>query len=453
MHRCYRTLIGCFLLTAMLLSFFSLPISAETEPIPDTSEAKAVWFYHLESGQSVVTRNSDVVLPAGSTVKILSGLISCERLGGQLNEVITVTKEMLAGSSGYQYGRLEAGAQFTVRDLLYLAVCGSYNNAYQALAYLIGGGDVQAFLSLMNERAKELGATQTTVGDPTGISDLSTTTAEDLFRIACAAIENPLYMQISGSGSYDLSSGHRISNRNALISKSEGTKYYNPLCQGLSAGVTKLGGACLVTLAQKGNDRYLCVVMGAEEVELDAQTTETYSYVVANRLIEWGYQNYSYVELLNPQTEICTLPIKVSDLTDEISVVPKESFSYYLPAGAEKEITFSVRLAYEELEAPIAEGEHVGYVALVYNGEILGTVPIVTAGGAERSGFVSRLMQIRTLTEDRAAMAGLILFLVATTAWILTEYLIRRHRRHKWDKYFSEKIDFPETILNRPRKP
>ncbi len=453
MQRCCRTVAALFSLMAVLFSCFLLPAYAETEPIPSTSEAKAVWFSHLESGREMVTQNADEVLPAGSTVKILSGLLACERLGGQLTQSITVTKEMLEGASQYQYGRLQPGTQVTVQDLLYLAVCGSYNNAYYALAYLTGGGDMQAFVALMNQRAKELGAEQTTLGDdPTGLKDNSTTTARDLFHIAYAATQNSLYMQISSSGFYDLSSGHRISNRNALISKAERTDYYNPLCKGLSAGMTRLGGASLVTLAQKGEDRYLCVVLGADEIEIEGQASQIYSYIIANRLIKWGYENYSYVELLGTETEICTIPVKVSDLTDTVSVVPKESFSYYLPLGSEEEISFSVRLAYKELEAPITEGTHVGYVALVYRGEILGTVPIVTAGGAERSGFVSRLMRIRTLTEDRAAMAGLIFFLVAVTAWILTEILIRRHRRHKWDKYFSEKIDLHETILNRTRK-
>ena len=93
-----------------------------------------------------------------------------------------------------------------------------------------------------------------------------------------------------------------------------------------------------------------------------------------------------------------------------------------------------------------------GYVAIIYQGEIMGTVPIYTAEEAVRSEFVGGLMRIKKLTESRAARAGLIFFAVTLTAWILTEYIIKRVRRHRWDRYFSEKIDTSETFLTRLQK-
>ena len=445
----------CLIAVALLAAFFLLlvpSVSAAGAQQPDVTEASAVYFYHLESKRVMCEKNAETVLPAGSTVKILAGLIACERLSLQLGEEITVTQEMLQGAKGYQYGNL-LNRTYTVQDLLYLAICGSYNNAYVALAYLIGGGSVDAFVEQMNQKAKALGAQNTTVGEPCGVEDISYTTAKDLFCISLAATENPLYMQISSSAAYDLSSGARISNRNALISKSEGTKYYNALCKGLSAGESEKGQTSLATLAQNGNDRYLCIVLGAPKVEIDQTHAEVYSYIVANRLIQWGYDNYRYLEILTPETEICALPVTVSDLTETVSIVPDRAFSAYLPADAQvgREVTYSVRLMYEELEAPVRAGTHVGYVAIVYNGEILGTVGLYTAQDAERSPFVSRLLRIRSLTQNRAVVAGVIFFAVTVLAWIVTEVLVKRRRRHKWDKYFSEKIDLPETILRRKK--
>ena len=92
MKGCCRSVAVFFSIAVLLFSCFLLSAHAEAEPIPSTAEAKAVWFYHLESGREVLSQNADDVLPAGSTVKILSGLIACERLGGQLNETVTVTK-------------------------------------------------------------------------------------------------------------------------------------------------------------------------------------------------------------------------------------------------------------------------------------------------------------------------------------------------------------------------
>ena len=80
-----------------------------------------------------------------------------------------------------------------------------------------------------------------------------------------------------------------------------------------------------------------------------------------------------------------------------------------------------------------------GYVAAIYQGEIIGTVPLETAGSAERSGFVSRLLSIRNLTGSRRVRAGVIFFLVCLTAWIVTETLIRRRRKNRWNQYFSSR--------------
>ncbi|MBE6633739.1 MAG: D-alanyl-D-alanine carboxypeptidase [Ruminococcaceae bacterium] len=436
------------LLIALLLQYMTLGCFAESaeEDFPQIPEASAAYLYHLESGRAIGGKNETVRLPAASTVKLLSGLIICERLQYQLMDEIVIGEEMLAGSKGYRYG-LEAGETYTVEQLIYLALCGSYNDAYNTLAYLIGGGSVSAFVEEMNLRAVQCGAASTTVTDPTGVADSSFTTAEDLLRIAQVACRNPLYMQTCGSATYDLSNGQRIHNRNALISKGFDSRYYNPKCAGMTAGSTNAGGCCVVTLAQRENDSYLCIVLGGAEGE--EPNPENYGYVVANRLINWAYERFTYLELITPETEICSIPVRVSDLVDQVAVRPAEAVALHLPKGAElgRDVKLSIRLMYDSLEAPVVEGVHVGYVAVVYQGQILTTVPLYTAEAAERSGFVGRLMSIRTLTEKRSTRAGLIFFAVTCLGWLTVEYLLRRYRRHKWDRYFSQKIDLPDTLM------
>ena len=449
-----KMIAGC-LLIAMLLSLGCLFASAEkaADPSPDLTNASAVYFYHMESQRSVVAKNETQKLPAGTSVRLLSGLIFCERLGDRMSEWVEIHEEMLrASKTSYRYG-IEAGEFYTVEQLLYLALCGGYNDAFYVLAYRLGNGNIQTFVDLMNARAAELGANDTSVADPSGIADSSFTTALDLFHIAQEATENPVYMKISGSAYYDLAAGRRIENRNSLISAAQdGRRYYNSLCKGLTAGSTDVSGWSVITMAQKGNDRYLSVVLGGKEGTGDAP--EKYGYSITNRLIQWGYDNFRYLEVLNSDTLICSIPVEVSDLTASVQVKPLEAFSLYLPADAEvgEEVRLNVRLLYETLEAPVAAGTHVGYVAIIYQGEIMGTVPIYTAEEAVRSEFVGGLMRIKKLTESRAARAGLIFFAVTLTAWILTEYIIKRVRRHRWDRYFSEKIDTSETFLTRLQK-
>ena len=208
----------------------------------------------------------------------------------------------------------------------------------------------------------------------------------------------------------------------------------------MSAGYTQKGGNCVVTVATHNGESYLCIVLGGLDTE-----KVNYGYTVANRLIDWAYKNYANMEVLSPKTLICTVPVTVSDLVTEVEIRAKDSVVAYLPLGLEigKDIQYSIRLTHTTLEAPVTEGTFVGYVAVIYNGTVLTTAPLYTAGSAERSGFIGRLKNIEEWTSNRAVLAGLIFFVVALIAWIVTENVIRSRRRKKWDKYFSDKMVLP----------
>lgn len=448
-----RFIVVCLSLFLVILSTISLvPASAAEPELPSLAETNAVWFYHLEEQSLICSKNDDTQIPAGSTVKVLAGLIACETLKDRGSEFVNVTEEMISAASGYRL-KLKAGDVLTVEQLLYAAVCGSYNDAFDVLAHLIGGNR-EEFVKKMNQRAKELGAVHTLCTDPSGIDDGSLTTVSDVASIALAAYQNELFMKISSTARYPLNTSAQlavsiISNRNALIYSDSTTQYYNAKCKGMSAGSTARGGNCVVTVASNGRESYLCVVMGASDAE-----NVNYGYAVTNRLINWVYQTYSYTDVITAETVLCTIPVTVSDMTSEVEVKTHETLSCYLPKDLEigVDITYSIRLMYSSLEAPVLEGTFVGYVAVLWNDQTLGTIPLYTAGAAERSGFVSALMNIRALTESRVFCAGAIFFAVTLVAWIVTEYVIILRKRHKWDKYFSEKMNPPLSIDQKRRK-
>ncbi|MBR3894993.1 MAG: D-alanyl-D-alanine carboxypeptidase [Clostridia bacterium] len=437
-------------LLAVLTLFLSFPIVGAAAPAlpPSTDEATAIYFSHLETDKTIVSKSADLQIPAGSTTKVLAGLILCEQLKDRQNEWVTVTSEMTKNSSGQCSPTINEGNTLAVKQLLYAAICASYNDCFDILAHVVAGSN-EAFLDRMNIRAKELGAQNTLCKEVSGVNDHSTTTAADLAKIATAASKNELYMQIASTSRYSLDEFGMISNRNALIYSETTTQYYNPKCRGMSAGFTTLAGSCVVTTATNGKESYLCIVMGAENTD-----TANYGYVIANRLIDWVYRTYTYMDVITADTVLCTIPVTVSDTVSEIEVKTDTTLTSYLPAGLTvgKEITYSIRLSYTSLEAPVEEGFPVGYAAVLYNGELLGSVPLYTAEGAERSSFVGGLMHIQSLTKSRAVRAGVIFFALALIAWITTEYVIKIRKKHKWDKYFSEKMNPPLSLDKRKKK-
>ena len=430
----------------LCLLFFMIPLSAEESeekkpPTPPSmAEAEAAYLYHLSLEMPVFAKNETSVLPAGSSVKVLAGLILCEELGDRTIETVSVTKEMLADAAGYRLD-LKGGEVLTVEQLLYAAICGSYNDAFCVLACFLDGS-VSAFAERMNRRATELGATQSLFTEPCGTDDTSKTSAVDQFLIARAAHQNALYMQICGAAKYSLPNDLNlkvsvIRNRNSLISSITTTQYYNGNCNGMSAGGTDKGGNCVLTSATIGGEDFLCIVLGGADIE-----DQNYGYIVTNRMLDWIEDNYSLTKVLSPETEVGSIPVTLSALTADIEIRATETLSYFLPSHLElgKDITYSLRLKSGSLEAPVEEGTYVGYVAVMYGSKTLGTAELYTTESAQRHGFIGSMKWLEDLLSNRPIFAAIIFFVVVLVGWIVTEQVIRIRRRHKWDKYFSKKM-------------
>lgn len=437
-----RKLTGLLLAVLCLLPLLTVTAHGETSALPALDSADAVYLLHVESGRVMGRKSENTRVPAGASVKLLSGLVACERLGNSLNQTVMIREEMLV-SGGLRY-KLAAGDEYSLRDILLLALCGSYNDAYDVIAYCVGNGGsagtaesaMAGYVALLNARAKELGATATYIGDPTGVGDNSYTTAADLSRIALAAMKNDIYLSFVGLRNGETDDGKPFLNRNRLItdSQSGGVQY-----AGMCVGETNNAGVTLVALAKKANDSYLLVLLDPKDE--GGAASETAAYRLARSLVRWGYANYTNLEVLSPKTKVCTVPVTVSDMVDAVDVRPAESLYAYLPVGSEvgKDVFLSIRLSVDELEAPVAEGMPVGFVAAVYAGQVIGTVPLETAESAERSGFVSRLLSVRNLTKSRRAKASVMFFVICMALWIGVEVYLRRRTKAQWNRYYSSK--------------
>ena len=437
-----RKLTGLLSAVLCLLPLLTVTAHGETSALPALDSADAVYLLHVESGRVMGRKSENTRVPAGASVKLLSGLVACERLGNSLDRTVIIREEMLI-SGGLRY-KLEAGDEYSLRDILLLALCGSYNDAYDVIAYCVGNGGsagtaesaMAGYVALLNARAKELGATATYIGDPTGVGDNSYTTAADLSRIALAAMKNDIYLSFVGLRNGETDDGKTFLNRNRLItdSQSGGVQY-----AGMCVGETNNAGVTLVALAKKANDSYLLVLLDPKDEE--GAASETAAYRLARSLVRWGYANYTNLEVLSPKTKVCTVPVSVSDMVDAVDVRPAESLYAYLPVGSEvgKDVFLSIRLSVDELEAPVAEGTPVGFVAAVYAGQVIGTVPLETAESAERSGFVSRLLSVRNLTKSRRAKASVMFFVICMALWIGVEVYLRRRTKAQWNRYYSSK--------------
>ncbi|MBQ4274590.1 MAG: hypothetical protein IJB94_06445 [Clostridia bacterium] len=163
--------VGCLLISLLLL-LCALPSSAlaDENNLPSMDEASSVYLKHLQSDRVVCSKEENYLVGAGSTVKIMAGLLFCEKLEAYSQQSISITQE-LYDAIPRSHGRslkLTIGEDTTIDHLLYAAICGSYNDAFYVLAAL-ASGSVDAFVDEMQARATSMGLKNTVFEDVTGI--------------------------------------------------------------------------------------------------------------------------------------------------------------------------------------------------------------------------------------------------------------------------------------------
>lgn len=441
MKQTAKRCLSFFMLTVLFL-FAILPACAEEEeeknPFPDVSNVRNVYVYNFENDLVMYTKNAEDIVYPTSTVKMMTGLVAIEHLSGRLDEKVTVKKEMLKNVTGNRIG-LEAGEAVTVRDLLYATLSAGANDAANVLAFTVAGG-VDEFVTLMNKKAVELGALDTHYTNPNGMHDERMLTSTlDTAKIAKEAYKSELFMEITSTAKYVMSEGtstqRNVYNRNYLISKNKEIKYYYQGARGMNSGSTNEGGYSLVTTVQSNGLSYLCVIMGGG---YDEASDTIYSYTTAKELLEWAKGAYSYINVIDTSKLVYELPVTLSNSVDYVALMPASTLELFLPADLDPEtdLKYNFKLTTESLEAPVYEGQVVGFLTVSQGDTPLGMVDLVTKNGVERNEFLYVLNSIKQFTKSRFFIAALVCAIVLSFAYIFGTAIYRaraprRRRRYR----------------------
>ena len=398
---------------ALLIPTLVLPAAAiPTSAPPESADVKNAVLVNLENNLTLYeSANTESAIFPAATVKIMTGLLACRALEERQNETVTVTDSMLSTvppGSRIMNPPLKSGEALTVKDLLYAAICGGYNDATCVLATLVSGS-YPAFIADMNAEAERLGMEQTYYTNPTGIHDQSmVTSAQDVATLAREAYESKLYMEISSAQTYSIpatsQTGERaFTNRNYLITGA----YRNGYCQGMCAGMTEEGGWCVVTVYKKNGVENLCVVMGGKDDKA------AYEYV--NSLLSWANGAYTYHTVAEAGKVLETAPVGMTGVSkSKAELVPVKDLTVYLPKGVDFEdhLTITTHLDDGELKAPLKAGDVVGTVTVSYDGRVVGRADLTVTEDFKSNGFLTVLMGFRDYLLSRAFLIALAVFVV-----------------------------------------
>ena len=414
--------------------FFAFEASAAEQEDVDLSKVENVYVYNIENDKVLYSKNSsDRVYPA-STVKVMTGVIALEHYKGDYSKKITVTKDSLGGFKG-KSTQLKSGEEVTVENLLYAVICGGYNDAANVLAYEIAGSH-EAFVEMMNEKAKELGMNNTNYANAYGYSDTDMySTAEDTAILAKYAYNINDYMKMANTVRYVMDSTNKtktryVYNSNYLIATNVETKYKNAEVMGMNAGSTVEGGHVLVTTVIRNGMTNIYVLMGAQYDE-----ENIYSYIASKDLINWSYENFAYRKIVDRSEMVCEIEVKLSSQVDYVVLLPDQTIEVYLPTSVDiqKDIERKIELYDKKPEAPLRAGHIAGEMTLIYEGEEIGKVNLITKNNVDRNGFLYILARIETLTKSsKFKIAIWVVVIVLILYGLMIIYRRRRFSRQKY---------------------
>lgn len=385
-------------LTFFVFLLFGMTVHAEEIEEPKDLYARAAVLMDADSGRVLFEKDGQEVMPMASTTKIMTCILALEN--GKLDDVVTVTSNAIAQPKVHL--GMREGEQFYLKDLLYSLMLESHNDSAVAIAEHVAGS-VEKFADMMNDKARELGCSQTYFITPNGLDEtdekgIHSTTATELARIMSYCImKSPAketFLQITGTTNYSFTNleGNRsfgCSNHNSFLTMMEGA------ISG-KTGFTSAAGYCYVGAVESEGRTFVVALLAC-----GWPNNKNYKWKDTRKLMEYAVQNYEYRNVLEDM-EFPAIPVK-GGIPDSNNLYDDAYTQLEVGTGGEDELLVllrgdeNVKVETEirkNLTAPILYGQDVGSVSYYLNGTQLKEYPVITVKSVRKKDLSWYLIRV-----------------------------------------------------------
>lgn len=341
------------IILVIMMMFCSISVFAATEAPKITSTAAILM--DKETGRILYQKNANEHLAMASTTKIMTAILLIENT--LPDDIITVSKK--AASIGGSSMKVRETEKARAEDMLYGLMLPSGNDAAIAIAEHIGGS-VEGFAEMMNNKASELGCTNSHFVTPNGLDledDGHYSTARDLAEMTRYAMKYDLFNTVIATQFNTVQTDQRsinLKNTNPLLGGYNGA-------DGVKTGFTNLAGRCIVASATRDNMRLIAVVLGSDSSQTRKEETA--------KILDYGFNNYKMTEI----SEYTDCSITTDIYKGKIKQYITENHDYLrLPITEEEKQTIKVeKYTVTNLEAPVKSGTNIGNVCVYVGNELV----------------------------------------------------------------------------------
>ncbi len=228
-------------------------VRAQDTPAKPSIKASALYLVELKSGRVLLEKDATRRLPPASLTKIMTALVALET--APLQEVVKIDRRALVHPSSLKF---HAGEEFLLRDLVTAMLVASANDACEAVAWHIGG-DAKHFVTMMNDRARALGLTNTHFANACGFDAPGHySTAADLAKLTEQALQRPDFAMMVRTIMQDIAT---VDDKRHIALYNTNELLLDRTVTGVKTGYTSKAGRCLIASTFENGHRVLLVAL------------------------------------------------------------------------------------------------------------------------------------------------------------------------------------------------
>lgn len=383
----FRRILAAALCLCLMIPMAGAAAESGGRPLEDgqplSLTSPSVMLAETATGTVIFEKNADERREVASITKLMTALLTLEALDCgdvTLDDQITVSRNA-AAMKGSQ-ALLDAGAAYSLEDLLRTTIMASANDSAVALAEYLGGTEVN-FVTRMNQRAAELGMGSTCYVNCTGYpQEGQYTTARDVMRLCCEVATHPAYYKYASVWIDTLTHpGGRVTdltNTNRLV------RFYDG-CDGFKTGSTDAAKYCVAATAEKNGMRLVAIVLGAPASQK--------RFDEARAMLDYGFATYQRTIIARKGDLLGeSLPVKGGS-SEEVELMLGSGLSMLLRNGQASGLALELALP-ESVDAPVLQGDVLGTVQVLLDGQIIARLNCVAAHDVPRPGFIEGLYRM-----------------------------------------------------------
>lgn len=332
-------------------------------------DSKYAIMYNMDTNEVLYEYNSNEITSIASLTKIMTCIVAIENIEN-LDTRVTLGMDVFYGLveaqasvAGFKYGD-----NVSYRDLLMGAMLPSGADATRALAINIAGSE-EAFVKLMNAKAKELNLSNTNFVNTTGLEATGHySTVQDIATLLIYSLKNDTFKEIYTTREYITTNNLKFSS--TLKKISNGYTIDVSHIQGSKTGYTDEAGLCMSSVANYNNVNYLLVTAGA-----DYHGNTPRQLLDAIKIYSYFDENYSYKTLINANDYITTIKIDYSK-EKEYKITSPISITKFLNNSFDASHIEYKYNGINTISHKNVVGEKLGSVDIIYNNQLIDTIDI-----------------------------------------------------------------------------